>query len=441
MPTVNFFIGGKKRLVPIYVRMSAGRGTDLIVKSGYHVAPKNWSSKTQTLKQRADLSDNDKKLIAGLKELKNYIEDVIPTQTTGFTKEWLSGVVYRFHNNRDEHTTTLNEFIEQYITKIENGEIQKQDGSGLNVSSGFAKGLRGFQKIFEEYQGRYSEKRLKQLAKENKKPRPEINLDFNDIDVDFNDAFKRFLIDEKYKVNTIGRFVKQMKYFMTIAKTKGLHKNQEFKQKAFSGMSEESFQIALTTDEIEKIYNYKTNDEKTKIARDMFVVMSETCLRVSDYPKISASIKTVRGVRMVSLYQEKTKNRVLIPLTQAMEEILNRPEYNGNLPYIHPNTVNKLIKHICYEVGMTETETWEETIFGKRVTKTAQRWEKVSCHSGRRSGATALYKAGVKLSIIMSLTGHRTETQLMDYIKLKPEELALEAAESDYYKNNHLRAV
>lgn len=48
MATPIFFVSAKKRdLAPIYVRSSAGRKVDIIVKTGLLVNPKCWSNTTQ----------------------------------------------------------------------------------------------------------------------------------------------------------------------------------------------------------------------------------------------------------------------------------------------------------------------------------------------------------------------------------------------------------
>ena len=70
---IYYFVSAKKRdTAPIYVRLSAGRKVDLIVKTGLLVDPARWSNTTQTIKQRI-FTDADKVLIKKLKELKDHI--------------------------------------------------------------------------------------------------------------------------------------------------------------------------------------------------------------------------------------------------------------------------------------------------------------------------------------------------------------------------------
>ena len=53
-----------------------------------------------------------------------------------------------------------------------------------------------------------------------------------------------------------------------------------------------------------------------------------------------------------------------------------------------------------------------------------EKWEAVSSHTARRSAATNMFKAGIPSISIMKITGHKTETQFMKYIKVSKEENA-----------------
>ncbi len=438
MATVRYFVSAKKRkIAPIYVRLSAGRGTDIIVKSGLQVSPNEWSNKTETIKQRIRSKDDDE-LIDKLKALKSEIEAKIKTQGQELTSQWLEGVIFEFHNKKPQDAKTLNEYIEWYCTQVENGEIKTKHG--LNISPATGRSLRGFQRIFNEYQGVYSDKRLNELAEQKKTPRERITLDFEDIDKDFATTFKNYLIDEGYKINTVGKIIKLLKYFMNKSLKDDKHTNMKFKDDKYSVEPEEAFSISLTPDEIQKLYEYDlSHNKRMETARDKFIVLCETALRVSDYDKIDVSLRTEGGKQLIDLYQTKTKNRVLIPVSRRMKEILKK--YNNQLPRIHEVYVNKFIKTVAFNCGMTEVLRWEITKYGKRVSKSAKKWELISCHTGRRAAATNMYNAKIPVKLIMALTGHKTEAQLMTYIKIDPVTLAVKAAEHEYFTGSPLRVA
>lgn len=438
MASIKFVIHGSKRTnVPIYVRLIAGRAADISVRSGMTVDPAAWSDKQEGLRQRIK-SEEDKKFEARLRDLRKYLEDEVAGHNREFTKQWLEGIIYKYHHGKAQDAKTLNEFIERYISDAEAGRVQGK--RGLNIGTGTAKGWRSFQRLFNEYQGIYTEKRIKELTKKKKPLRPRILVDYEDITIDFYHDYKNYLIQEGYKVNTIGRYIKVLKYFMAKSLAEKKHSNREFKETVFSTVSEETFNISLTPEEIQKLYEYDlSHDKRMETARDKFIVLCETALRVSDYDKIDVNIRTINGTPLIYLYQTKTNNQVIIPLTQRMEEILLK--YNGHLPRIHENSVNEYIKSVAYNCGMAEVMRWETTKFGKRYPTSKQRWELVTCHTGRRSGATNMYRAGVPVKTIMSLTGHRTEAQLMAYIKITQEEQALEAAKHVYFTGTPLKVA
>ena len=129
-----------------------------------------------------------------------------------------------------------------------------------------------------------------------------------------------------------------------------------------------------------------------------------------------------------------------------MQAILNKR--NGNFPrQISDQKFNDYIKIICKEIKLdqlvdgakvTPIKTKEN---GKEVTihrKTFGRFPKhelVSSHICRRSFATNLYGKLDTLTI-MKITGHKTESQFLGYIKITPKEYAEKLKE--YWKKQGL---
>ncbi|MEI6049104.1 MAG: tyrosine-type recombinase/integrase [Bacteroidota bacterium] len=448
MATINYFVSGKKRkTVPIYVRFSAGRGVDLIVKSDITVNPKQWSNTTQTIKQRIR-SDADEKFIKELKNLYDNIEIEGKNYHGEYSKEWLQDVIYKYHNKKTADAKTLNEYTSKFIDDAKKGE--RKNKSSMNLAPGTIRILEGFKRIFGIYQGIYSEKDIKEIEKKNeslkedKKPlitlRPVKKVDFENINIDFYNSFVNFLSDEGYSLNTQGRFIKGLKMMMKKSLQEKLHSNRDFQFESFRGISAESFSISLTPDELDKIYKYDLSQPENKrqeLARDAWFILYETCLRISDYSKIEVNIRIIESKRIIDIYQTKTNRRVLIPLTARFEAIWNK--YEGKLPKIPDQYINKYIKTIAFLCGITEVVRWPVVQYGKTFERTAKKYEKISCHSARRSGATILYKEGVPISDIMILLGHHTEKQTKEYIKISAEEAVLRLSEHPHY--SALKAV
>lgn len=451
----RYFVTAKKRdTAPIYVRLSAGRGIDLIVQTGLIVAPERWSNATQTIKQRIN-TDKDTDLIKKLKELKDKIETEYVTRHSDYTKEWLKDVIDSYHSKKVANSKSLNEYIVSFIAAAENGE--KKNKSAMDFATGTVRIFKGFQRIFNEYQGVYTEKRIEWHKDKEKhggkeKPlRPVKKVDFNDINIDFYNSFVNFLSDEGYSLNTQGRFVKSLKMIMKKALQDKKHTNREFEYEAFRGITEKSFSIYLTEEEMDKIYRHDlTAFPRMALARDKFIALCETALRISDYNKIDINIRTIQVPsqaqskskapqhnKFIDIIQTKTGGRVVIPLTPRLEAILKN--HGNKLPKIPEQYVNEYIKIICKQCGIDEMFRWEIVKFGKTYERTAHKWEKVSCHTGRRTACTNMYKAGIPLKDIRAISGHASDKQLLEYIKVSAEETAIKLSQHPYFTK--LRAV
>jgi len=439
MPTVNYFVSGKKRkLVPVYIRLSAGRGNDLIVPSGLKVDPHTWSNTTQTIKQRIK-SDTDEKFIKNLSDLKEQIIGEIRTYYGEYSKEWLQDIIYKFHNKKSSNAKTLNEYIAQYIADAESGE--RKNKSAMNLAPGTVKAWKGFQRIFNEYQGVYTPERIvwhqdkdKHGGKE-KPLRPKKLIDFDNINIDFYHSFISFLTDEGYSRGTTGRFIKELKMFMKKSLEDKLHNNREFEYSSFKGIRSESFSVYLTKSELDKIYNKDLSSfPELDIARDAFMVLCETALRISDYQKVDVSIrKSEDGTKLIYITQRKTGGQVIIPLSARLEQILTK--YKDQLPKLPDQYINKRIKIVSQMCGIDEIQRWPEEKYGKRFEKTAQKWELITCHTGRRTACSLMYLAGIPTISIMQISGHKTEKIFLNYIKVTPEENARKLATHEYFRN------
>ena len=85
---------------------------------------------------------------------------------------------------------------------------------------------------------------------------------------------------------------------------------------------------------------------------------------------------------------------------------------------------SKIIKIICKNAGINELVLWERTVGKKVVRKTYQKWQLVSSHTARRTGATNMYLSGIPTARIMLLTGYKTEQSFFKYIRIEKKENA-----------------
>ena len=126
---------------------------------------------------------------------------------------------------------------------------------------------------------------------------------------------------------------------------------------------------------------------------------------------------------MLTIQQQKTNEFVTIPLHPVFITIWNK--YNGVLPAnISNQKFNDNLKDVCREAGLKERVMKSITKGGKKQTTVYEKWQLVSSHTARRSFATNLYKSGFPSISIMQITGHKTESSFLKYIKVTKEEHA-----------------
>ena len=290
---------------------------------------------------------------------------------------------------------------------------QAESGERLNRSKkrfqpATLKSMRNFVARFREYQ---EVKRRK--------------IDFNDIDRDFYNDFVNFFIRKDFSPNTIGRNIKYLKGFMRAAKEEGLHNNSATEHKDFTSFKTEVQEIYLTDAELKTLYELDLSQQPTlDITRDIFLVGCYTAQRYSDYSAISE--KNIRrmagGIYVIDLTQRKTGERVIIPVRPELAVILEK--YGFNLPHTYEQKINARIKEVCQLAGIDELVTIHSIRGGKNVSETFPKYKLVKTHTARRSGATNMYLAGIPTIDIMKLTGHKTESEFLKYIKVTKEETA-----------------
>jgi integrase len=423
--TVRFFINSSKiELANIYVRLTFSRKERYICKTKLLVETSRWSNQTETIRQRIH-SDKDKRLIKDLSELKEFIKDEACLKGIK-DKKWLEEILRKFHSAKSG-SESLNGYISKFINRIESGELKTN--SGANYTIGTVKAIKGFQGAFNRYQGVYTPKEVKKYAEDKKPLRKKKTIDFEGINTKFYHDFVKYLTDEGYKLNTIGRFVKELKMIMHQAFIEKKHQSREYEE--FTVFSESGHAVYLSLDEIDRIYNYKCSGRE-ELARDCFIVLCETALRISDYKQIDVNIKEIKGRKFIDLFQKKTSVRVIIPLTHLMNEILKK--YKGRLPYIHEVYVNKYIKTVCFNCGIKDMISWPAQKKGLKYTARAEKWTLISCHTGRRSAVSNMrHVGGMTYEDIMKITGHKDPRTVRGYDRETQEEAAIKIAQLPYF--------
>ena len=247
---------------------------------------------------------------------------------------------------------------------------------------------------------------------------------FDDIDLDYYLGFVEFLTAKGYSPNTIGSRVKGLKLFMNEAYERDLHTNLDFKKKRFSKPKEETNSVYLNNDELLKIYNCDfSKRKKLDRVRDIFLIGCYTGLRFSDLSQLKSDNISEDGT--ITVKTQKTGKTVVIPIHTIVRTILAK--YNNELPKMLSNQkFNDYIKEVAKAADIDESIFLQTTKGGLSYTETVPKYSLVTSHTARRSFATNAFLAGVPTISIMKITGHKTESAFMKYIKISDKENAIQ---------------
>ncbi|MGP1557188.1 MAG: tyrosine-type recombinase/integrase [Porphyromonas gingivalis] len=187
--------------------------------------------------------------------------------------------------------------------------------------------------------------------------------------------------------------------------------------------------VALSDEEVERIYKLKVN-KKSAIIRDLFVFACETGLRYSDL--IAIRDENINNDTL-SIKTKKTSVKVVIPLRRRAREIVHR--HGGAVRYTDSQTnYNKRVKTLCKRAGIIDKVFCEYRKGAKTYRKSIPRYALVSSHTARRTFATNAYLAGILPARIMLITGHKTEQAFFRYIRIDKVRNAQELAQMDFFK-------
>ncbi len=366
-----------------------------------------------------ELEDSKESLEAIASKVKDSFKTAV-AQDVKNDKDWLRNLIvdyYSSHEPEDEpedepqHHTLL-QAIDGLIESAERGErtvrkTQKPVDERTIVQ------YRISRKILQGY---FDSRRLK-------------DIELSNVNGDFYKSFVAYLYKQGYKLNTVGKHIKNIKAAIN-ALPNAVRVDCEFVQpKKCIKLTENVDNVYLTEEELGKIASLNLTTPYLDKVRDQFLLLAWTGCRYSDLPKLKKdNILTLKnGGQAFKFEQKKTATKVVIPILPQLQVILEKYDYQVPEP-MNNQPFNRFLKEIAKLAGLDEevTITQTESINGKvdRVTHRFHKWECVTAHTARRSFATNMYNRGYPTLMIMKITGHKTEKAFLTYIKVTEEENA-----------------
>lgn len=412
----------------IFVRVRDGRKFDKVAWTEKQTLSKLWNSDKQEIRNIAQSHESGiesrEKINSYLADLKiflaaRYNEDFAKS-ITALEKDWLRDTIKNFSNRIDKTETRSDEYfltdwIEKYLSDKQNllHSKTKKPLSGSTIKS-YKSALSKLQE-FETYSRKH--------------------FRFEDVTYQkFYQPFIHYLRDiDQLNENTSGKYITILKTFLSLidADERNLPIPLDYQKKnKFMSVSEDTSDVYLNEVEINKIFNLNlTINPRLDNVRDIFIIGLWTGLRISDFKRLD--ISNIKD-EVITITTQKTNKKVGIGIHPQMRAVLDKR--SGNFPkMISDQKFNEYVKEVVALAEINDKIEGSKLMSVKINNEDKQRkikgiyekWELVSSHSCRRSFATNMYKSkALPLIVLMSLTGHKTESQFIEYVKTTPEENA-----------------
>ncbi|GAA4402218.1 site-specific integrase [Nibrella viscosa] len=304
---------------------------------------------------------------------------------------------------------TFTDYIERFVKEARAGK--RLNAKNAHFSPGTLVNFLKFKNIIVAYQSKTNG-----------------SLAFDAFTLSFYDSLKKYLTAQGKTLNYIGAVLNGIKMLLKYAYRDGLHQNTDFQQKEFRKIEEEVDAVYLNDVELQALYKLDlSQDSRLDRVRDLFLIGCYTGLRFSDYtqlqPQNIASGGRFGG-RILTVTTQKTGAKVSIPLNANVQAILDK--YNGVLPRTLSNQkFNEYLKDLGKKAELKEPVQRTRTKGGVRITENVEKWELITTHTARRSFSTNAFLAGVPTVSIMKITGHKSESMFLKYIKVTSEQNAI----------------
>lgn len=175
--------------------------------------------------------------------------------------------------------------------------------------------------------------------------------------------------------------------------------------KILSCKGEPSQAVFLDEEEIARIDAYEPVDEIERHVKRLFLIGCYTMARHSDCERLTEANIDGEWLNYVS---QKTKVQTRVPVHRNLLKYINQHDEVE----ITDDVYNKTLREICKKCGIDK----EMTLFRRGHEETAPKYEFVTSHTARRSGATNVYLRGGELLQVSRLMGHTNVRTTQGYI-------------------------
>lgn len=190
------------------------------------------------------------------------------------------------------------------------------------------------------------------------------------------------------------------------------------------------FKIALKEREVETLAALDLSPvPRLERVRDLFLLEILTGQRYSDVRKVLDTAN--HDGASITIWQQKGRKSVRIPAHPKLLAHLDMmgQRYPDGLPEISNQKFNNYLKEICAIAGFDQTHQWQMLRGNTMHPMQDHRYNLVSSHTGRRTFCTLALRRGIDPKIAMTVTGHRSYEQFMEYVRVDDRDVMDEFTE------------
>ena len=176
--------------------------------------------------------------------------------------------------------------------------------------------------------------------------------------------------------------------------------------------------VSLTEEQLNKFYKHIITGTERQIKkyteiRDLFILQCLVGQRIGDMQKFfNGDNEMDEEAGTISIVQQKTKARAIIPLLPLAKEIISKYENKELLYYKERKSiVNEALKEVAEQAGLDEPITYEEN----GIKQTQPLYKLLHTHTARHTFITILCRKGIPKETVIIATGHE-DTKMIDKV-------------------------
>lgn len=176
--------------------------------------------------------------------------------------------------------------------------------------------------------------------------------------------------------------------------------------------------VSLTEEQLNKFYKHIITGTERQIKkyteiRDLFILQCLVGQRIGDMQKFfNGDNEMDEEAGTISIIQQKTKARAIIPLLPLAKEIISKYENKELLYYKERKSiVNEALKEVAEQAGLDEPITYVEN----GIKQTQPLYKLLHTHTARHTFITILCRKGIPKETVIIATGHE-DTKMIDKV-------------------------